>query len=145
MGEVLRPGSDAAVDHTGHQVPGHAHVHGHDLAPGRFGHLADTGPPGSKVFGHGAGHALVGLAHALRHHAVVGAEHQHGPVGKIKLGRAGQRGGFFQQRFQRTEAAQGFCEAGPVGVGGGAGRFVGRGDGGKKLIQFRFCHGFGSL
>ena len=61
-------------------------------------------------------------------------------AGKIKLRRAGQRGGILQHRLQCTQSAQGFGKACPVGVGGGAGGFVRRGDGSKQLHQFSFGH-----
>ena len=111
------------------------------LAAGRFCHLADARPPRRKVFGHGAGHALVGLAHALGHDAVVRAEHEDGPAVKGELRRAGQGGGVFQQGFQCAQPAQRLGQAGPVGVCGRAGGLAGRGDGGEKLFQFRFGHG----
>ena len=139
-GEIRRPGGNAAVLHSGHRLPGHAKVHRHHFAAGRFCHLADTGAPGGKVLGHGPGHALVRLAHALRHHAVVGAEHQHGPAGKRQLCRAGQGGGILQHGLQPAQPAQRLGQAGPVSMGGGAGGLVRPGDPGKKLFQFKLCH-----
>ena len=141
LGEVCRSGGDAAGDDARHRCACHAHVHRHDLAAGRFCHLANARPPRRKVFGHGAGHALVGLAHALGHDAVVRAEHEDGPAVKGELRRAGQGSGVFQQGLQCAQPAQRLGQAGPVGVCGRAGGLAGRSDGGEKLFQFRFGHG----
>ena len=62
-------------------------------------------PGTGKVLGYGAGHALIGLTYALRHHAVVRTEHRHRPAGKIKLRRAGQPGGILQHRLQCAQPA----------------------------------------
>ena len=129
--EIGSTGGNAAVCHPRHRVSGHAHVHGHHIAVGSTGHLAHAGTPGSQILRHCAGHALVGLAHALSHHAVVGAEHQHSPAGNIQRRTAGEGGGIFQQSFQCAQPAQRFGQPGPVGVGGGAGSFIRRGDAGK--------------
>ena len=140
LGKVRSSGSNAAVPHAGHRCTGYAHIHRQHIAVRRLRHPADAGAPRGKVLGYGAGHALVGLAYTLRHHTVVCAEHRHRPAGKIKLRRAGQRGGILQHRLQRTQPAQGLGKACPVGVGGGAGGFVRRGDGSKQLHQFSFGH-----
>ena len=127
FGKVRSSGSNAVVQHAGHRRTGDAHIHRQHIAVRRLRHPADAGAPCGKVLGYGAGHALVGLAYTLRHHTVVRAEHRHRPAGKIKLCRAGQRGGILQHRLQRTQPAQGLGKACPVGVGGGAGSFVRRG------------------
>ena len=106
----------------------------------RLCHPAYAGAPRGKVLGYGASHALVSLAYALRHHAVVRTEHRHRPAGKIKLRCAGQRSGIFQQGLQCAQPTQGLGKAGPVGMGGGAGGFVRRGDSSKQLHQFSFGH-----
>ena len=80
--------------------------------------------PHGKVFGHGTGHFLPGLAHALRHHAVIRAEHHHHPAGKIKLRAAGKGGGILQHGLQPAQPAQRLCKAGPVGMCRRAGSFV---------------------
>ena len=140
FGKVRSPGGNAAVPHAGYGRTGNAQIHRQHIAVRRLCHPAYAGAPRSKVLGYGAGHALVGLAYALRHHAVVRTEHRHRPAGKIKLRRAGQRSGIFQQGLQCAQPAQGFSKAGPVGMGGGAGGFVWRGDGSKQLHQFSFGH-----
>ena len=140
FGKVRSPGGNAAVPHAGHRRTGYAHVHRQHIAVRRLRHPADAGAPRGKVLGYGAGHALVGLAYALRHHAVVCAEHRHHPAGKIKLCLAGQRSGVLQQRFQRPQPAQGLGKACPVGMGGSTGSVVRRGDGSKQLHQFSFGH-----
>ena len=140
FGKVRSSGGNAAVPHAGHRRTGNAHIHRQHIAVRRLRHPADAGAPRGKVFGYGAGHALVGLAYALRHHTIVRAEHRHRPAGKIKLHRSGQPSGILQQGLQRTQPAQGLGKACPVGMGGGAGGFVRRGDGSKQLHQFSFGH-----
>ena len=140
FGKVRSPGGNAAVPHTGHRCTSDAHIHRQHIAVHRLCHPADAGTPCGKVFSYGTGHALVGLAYALRYHAVVCAEHRHHPAGKIKLCLAGQRGGVLQQRFQRPQPAQGLSKACPVGMGGSTGGVVWRGDGSKQLHQFSFGH-----
>ena len=140
FGKVRSPGGNAAVPHAGYRRTGNAQIHRQHIAVRRLCHPAYAGAPRSKVLGYGAGHALVGLAYALRHHAVVCTEHRHRPAGKIKLRRAGQRSGIFQQGLQCAQPTQGLGKAGPVGMGGGAGGFVRRGDSSKQLHQFSFGH-----
>ena len=140
LGKIRRACGNAAAAHAGHRFACHAHIHGQNIAVGRAGHLAHTGTPHGKVFGHGTGHFLPGLAHALRHHAVIRAEHHHHPAGKIKLRTAGKGGGILQHGLQPAQPAQRLCKAGPVGVCRRTGGFVGRGDTRQKCIQFRFGH-----
>ena len=140
-GKVRRARGDAAVEDARHRLARDAHIHRHHLAPGRLGHPADAGAAGGEVLGHGAGHAAVGLADALRHHAVVGAEHQHRAVGKLQLRAAGKGRGVFEHSFQCPQPAQRFCEAGPVGVCRRPGGFVRRRDGRTEGGKFCLSHG----
>ena len=103
-------------------------------------HLAHAGAPRGKVLQHRAGHAGIGLAHALGHHAVIGAQHQHGAAGKIQLRGAGQGGGILQHGFQAAQPTQRFGQRSPVGVRRSAGRFIRRGDGLQPCVQFGFGH-----
>ena len=105
FGKVRSSGGNATVPHAGHRRTGDAHVHRQYIAVHRLCHPADAGAPHGKVLGYGAGHALVGLAYALRYYAIVRAEHRHHSAGKIKLCCAGQCGGVLQQRFQRPQPA----------------------------------------
>ena len=143
--KVPRAGGDAAVHHAGHGCARDAHVDGHDGATGSGGHPADTGAPRGKVHRHGAGDAGVGLADALCHDAVVSAEHEHRAAAEVELCAAGQRGGVLQHRFQLSQSTQRLCQCRPVGVGGGAGGLVRRGDGFEQGFQFGFGHIFPSL
>ena len=138
--KVCCAGCNAAVSHAGHRFARDAHIHGQHVTMGGAGHLANTGAAHGEVLSHGTGHFLPGLAHALRHHAVVGTEHQHGPAVKAQRRAAGKGGGVFQQGLQRTQPAQGLCKAGPVGVGRRPGGFVRQRDGSKQGFQFRFGH-----
>ena len=94
-----------------------------------------------EFFGHGTGHFLPGLAHALRHHAVIRAEHHHHPAGKIKLRTAGKGGGILQHGLQPAQPAQRLCKAGPVGVRRRPGGFVRRRDGRTEGGEFCLSHG----
>ena len=140
LGKIGGAGGNAAVPHAGHRLPGHAHVHWHHLAPGGAGHLADTGAPGGKILRHGAGHALVRLADAPRHHAVVRAEDKDGTLGEIQRRAPGEGGGGFQRGFQRSQPAQRLCQAGPVGMSRRAGGLVRRGDALQQGFECCFCH-----
>ena len=139
-GKVSRARSNAAVRRAGHGCARNAHIDGHDVAVGRSGHTADAGAAGGQVFEHGAGHGGIGLADALRHNAVVRAEHQHRAAADIRHGVAGQRGGVLDHGFQPTQSAQRLCQRSPVGVGCGAGGLVRRGNGCKQVFQFVFGH-----
>ena len=129
--KIRRAGGDAAIDRPGHRCPGNAHIHGHDRAVGSRRHAADAGAASRQILQHGAGHAGVRLADTLGHHAVVGTQHQHGTAGEGGRFGARQRGGVLDHRFQQAQSTQGLCQRGPVGMRGGAGSLVGRGDGGQ--------------
>ena len=140
-GEVRCAGGDAAVEDARDRVARDAHIHRHHLAPGGLCHPADAGAAGGEVLSHGAGHAAVGLADALGHHTVIGAEHQHRPAGNIQLCAAGEGGGVLDGRFQSAQPAQRLCKAGPVGVRRRPGGFVRRRDGRTEGGEFCLSHG----
>ena len=140
-GKVSRARSNAAVRRAGHGCARNAHIDGHDVAVGRSGHTADAGAAGGEVLSHGAGHAAVGLADALGHHTVIGAEHQHRPAGNVQLCAAGEGGGVLDGRFQSAQPAQRLCKAGPVGVRRRPGGFVRRRDGRTEGGEFCLSHG----
>ena len=89
-------------------------------------HATNAGTAGGKIFQYRAGHAGVCLADTLGHHAVIGAQHQHGTVGKIRRLCPHQGGGILHHRFQPAQTAQGFGKCGPVGVRGGTDGFIRR-------------------
>ena len=107
---------------------------------GGAGHLANTGAAHGEVLSHGTGHFLPGLAHALRHHAVIGTEHRHHPAGEVEVGAAGEGGSIFQHGLEGTQPAQRFCKTHPVGVCRRAGGFVRGCDGSEQGFQFGFGH-----
>ena len=138
--KVCRAGCNAAVSHAGHRFARDAHIHGQHVAVRRAGHLAHAGAAHGEVLGHGTGHFLPGLAHALGHHAVVGAEHRHHPAGEVEVRAAGEGGSIFQHGLKGAQPAQRFCKTHPVGVCRRAGGFVRGCDGSEQGFQFGFGH-----
>ena len=140
MGKIRGARCHAAVHRAGHRGTRNAHIHRDNRAVRRRGHAADAGAAQRQVFEHGAGHGGIGLADALRHHAVVRAEHQHGAAGEVRRRVAHQGGGVLHHRFQPAQPAQRLCQRRPVGVRGGAGRFVSGGHGFEQIFELLFGH-----
>ena len=99
-GVMAGPWVKSAVPEATRQfrTPGHRRRPAMPMSTGTTSHRAVRAiwqtlvSPGGKILRHGAGHALVRLADAPRHHAVVRAEDEDGTLGEIQRRAPGEGG-----------------------------------------------------
>ncbi len=124
--------SAAETNRTAHSAPYPRGI----TAAGRLGHLADAGAPHGKAFRPRHGSRLSARSHALRHHAVVGAEHQHHPVENASSA-VPVRAAASSSTSSLPSLPSGLAVL-AQGMGGGA--CVSSGAILEKLFQFKLCH-----
>ena len=138
--EIRRAGSDAPVQNAFHLFPCHADIHRHNLAAHRIRHAADARSMCREVFRHGAGHALIRLADALRNNAVICAKHQYRTPADVDFLISGQCRRVLNHRFQCAQPAERLGKTRPVFMRRCSRRRILRRDCAKNLCPFRFGH-----